>query len=252
MHTKSKPRVVFDGLRTTGFKKDIDIYDRLFENNKKWVIKKTTEDPGFFERTALAQNPDFLYIGCSDSRVNPYDIMGLEPNDLFVHRNVANLVVNTDMNVQSVIQYAVEVLKVRHIILCGHYGCGGIRSAMEPRDMGLLNGWLREIRDLYRSHKDELKPIRCEKKRYDRLVELNVQEQCIKILKTSWVEKSFYETGYPIVHGCVYDLASGKLSDLGVNFEAILDGIKEIYNLDTNKMPSPSNGRPSGRRAGAR
>lgn len=239
MTTKSKSRIVFDSLKTG---RNEDVYERLFENNRKWVEKITKEDPGFFERTAQSQNPDFLYIGCSDSRVNPYDIMGLEPSDLFVHRNVGNQVVNTDMNVQSVIQYAVEVLRVKHIILCGHYGCGGIRSAMEPRDMGLLNGWLREIRDLYRSHKDELMPIKNEKKRYDRLVELNVQEQCIKILKTSWVEKSFYETGYPIVHGCVYDLASGKLSDLGVNFEAILDGIKEIYNLDTGRMPSPANG----------
>lgn len=209
-----------------------DLYARLFENNKIWVGKKTKEDPGYFERTAQSQNPDILYIGCSDSRVNPYDIMGLEPSGLFIHRNVANLVVNTDMNAQAVIQFAVEELKVKHIIVCGHYGCGGIKAAMEPKDRGLLNGWLREIRDVYRSHKDELKAIKSEKRRYDRLVDLNVQEQCIKILKTSWVEKSFYETGYPVVHGCVYDLASGKLCDLDVNFEIILEGIKEIYNLD--------------------
>ena len=215
--------------------KGTDLYARLFENNRKWAEEKTKKDPGYFERTAQSQNPDILYIGCSDSRVNPYDIMGLQPSDLFIHRNVANLVVNTDMNAQAVIQFAVEQLKVKHIIVCGHYGCGGVKAAMEPRDRGLLNGWLREIRDVYRSHKDELKAIKSEKRRYDRLVDLNVQEQCIKILKTSWVEKSFYKTGYPLVHGCVYDLASGKLCDLDVNFEIILEDIKEIYNLDLGK-----------------
>lgn len=220
----------------------MESYDKIFENNKKWVFEKTKDDPGFFERTAQSQNPEFLYIGCSDSRVNANEIMGLEPGELFVHRNIANLVVNTDMNVQSVIQYAVEHLKVKHIIVCGHYGCGGVRAAMEPKDLGFLNGWLREIRDVYRSHKDELNAIKCEKKRYNRLIELNIQEQCINIIKTSWVEKTYYETGYPIVHGCVYDLSSGKLVDLDIHFEAILDGIKEIYNLEKNKTLTSGNG----------
>lgn len=240
---KNNPKVSRKHVRTTNKKGkgNEDLYSRLFENNKNWVIEKTKNDPDFFERTAKSQNPDYLYIGCSDSRVNPYEIMGVNPSDLFIHRNVANQVVNTDMNAQAVIQFAVEELKVKHIILCGHYGCGGVKAAMEPKDMGLLNGWLREIRDVYRSHKDELKVIKSEKRRYDRLVELNVQEQCVKVLKTSWVEKSFYETGYPIVHGCVYDLASGRLRDLDVNFEAILSDIKEIYDLEVHGGEPPVN-----------
>lgn len=208
-------------------------YNKIFENNKKWVQNKTQNDPDYFKRSSQSQNPEYLYIGCSDSRVNANEIMGLEPGELFVHRNIANLVVNTDMNAQSVIQFAVEELKVKHVIVCGHYGCGGVKAAMQSKDMGLLNGWLREIRDIYRVHKNELDAIESEDKRYNRLIELNIQEQCINILKTSWVEKTYYQTGYPIVHGWVYDLADGNLIDLNINFKAILEDIKKIYNLDT-------------------
>lgn len=232
MNVKSMPHIAFNNLRVNGLHKDVDSYARLFENNKKWAKMRLKEDPDFFKRSVKAQTPEFLYVGCSDSRVNANEIMGLQPGELFVHRNIANLVVNTDTNVQSVIQYAVEFLHVKHIIVCGHYGCGGVRAAMQSRDLGLLNGWLREIRDIYRIHKEELDAIKCEEKRYNRLIELNVQEQCVNIIKTSWVEKPYYRYGYPIVHGMVYDMSNGKLVDLNINFESILENIKQIYNLD--------------------
>jgi carbonic anhydrase len=158
--------------------------------------------------------------------------MGLEPGDVFVHRNVANIVPNTDMNVHAVIQYAVEHLKVDHVIVCGHYGCGGVAAAMQSEDLGQLNGWLREIRDVYRMHSEELGAIADQKARYRRLVELNVQEQCINVIKTSWVQRSFRSRGFPIVHGWCYALEDGVLKDLDIPFESILEKISEIYRLD--------------------
>jgi carbonic anhydrase len=207
------------------------IYQQVFENNKKWVEDRRAEDPDFFTKLSREQNPDFLFIGCSDSRVPANVIMGLDPGDVFVHRNVANLVVNTDLNVQTVAQYAVDHLHVKHIVVCGHYGCGGVMAAMQSQDLGLINGWLREIRDIYRIHKTELNAIKDEKARYDRLVELNVQEQAINVIKTSFVQKAYRKTGYPIVHGWVYSLSSGLLKDLDIDFEKELKGIMEIYNL---------------------
>jgi carbonic anhydrase len=189
-------------------------YRQIFENNKKWVESKLIHDPDYFLRLSAGQSPDFLYIGCADSRVPANEIMGLEPGEVFVHRNVANLVVNTDLNVHSVIEYAVEHLKVKHVIVCGHYGCGGVNAAMSSRDLGLLNPWLREIRDVFRLHKKELIAIDDEQERAKRLVELNVQE------------------GYPKVHGWVFDLHDGLLKDLHIPFEQILEGIREIYRLE--------------------
>src|SRR5690606_19074363 len=168
---------------------------RVFENNRRWVEEHTRADPNFFEDLAKTQDPDFLYIGCADSRVPANQIMGLHPGDVFEHRNIANLVVNTDMNAQSVIQYAVEQLGVKHVVVCGHYGCGGVRAAMQSQDLGLLNGWLRNIRDVYRLHHEELDAIEDEEARYRRLVELNVYEQCVNVIKTSWVQQSFLRTG---------------------------------------------------------
>jgi carbonic anhydrase len=206
-------------------------YKRIFENNKKWVASKKEKDKDFFEKLARDQNPDFLYIGCSDSRVPANEIMGLEPGEVFVHRNIANLVVNTDLNVMSVINYAVESLKIKHIIVCGHYNCGGVKAAMQSKDLGILNPWLRNIRDVYRLHKDELDGLSGEKERYNRLVELNVIEQCINVVKTAEVQKSFIKTGYPKVAGWVFDLAKGELVDLEINFEKRMDDIRSIYNL---------------------
>ncbi len=173
-----------------------------------------------------------MFIGCSDSRVPANEIMGLDPGEVFVHRNIANMVPNTDVNVQSVIQYAVENLEVKHVIVCGHYGCGGVYAAMQSHDMGQMNMWLRNIRDVYRLHKMELNAIENEQAKYDRLIELNVQEQCVNITKTASVQKSYMKKGYPQVHGWVYDLKNGLLKDLNLDFDKILSDIREIYHLE--------------------
>jgi carbonic anhydrase len=207
-------------------------YDEVFENNRKWVEEHTERDSNFFSRLATYQNPDLLFIGCADSRVPPNEIMGLDPGDVFVHRNIANLVVSTDINAQSVIEYAVGQLDVEHIVVCGHYGCGGVAAAMQPADLGLLNGWLREIRDVYRLYQEELDAIEDPDTRYRRLVELNIQEQCVNVIKTAVVQKQYVRTGHPIVHGWVYDVASGLLRDLEIPFGEILGEIQEIYRLE--------------------
>jgi carbonic anhydrase len=206
-------------------------YEQIFENNKKWVAEMIARDADFFEKLARDQTPDYLYIGCSDSRVPANEIMGLEPGDVFVHRNVANLVNNTDLNVLSVINFAVKHLNVKHIIVCGHYDCGGVKAAMEPKDLGLLNPWLRTIRDVYRMHAAELDAIADQRLRYNRLVELNVREQATNVIKTANVQKSYQKKGYPVVHGWVFDLHSGILIDLNINFKEILREIQKIYDL---------------------
>jgi len=206
-------------------------YQELFDNNKKWVASIIAKDATFFERLSKFQSPDFLYIGCSDSRVPANEIMGLEPGEVFVHRNVANLVVNIDLNVMSVINYAVAQLKVKHIIVCGHYNCGGVKAAMEPKDMGILNPWLRNIRDVYRLHNAELSAIADEHARYNRLVELNVQEQCVNVIKTAVVQKSYAQNRYPVVHGWVFNLETGYIKDLEIDFDEKLKDIQQIYNL---------------------
>ncbi len=206
-------------------------YNQIFENNRQWVADKTAHDTDFLTKLSSDQQPDYLYIGCSDSRVPANDIMGLEPGEVFVHRNVANLVVSIDLNVMSVINYAVKHLGVKHVIVCGHYNCGGVKAAMTPKDMGILNPWLRNIRDVYRLHQDELDGIADEHARYNRLVELNVQEQCINVIKTAVVQQSYEANKYPTVHGWVFDLQTGLLKDLKIDFEGILKNIQKIYNL---------------------
>jgi len=202
----------------------------VFKNNEKWIAEKLSIDPNYFTELSKGQSPEFLYIGCSDSRVTAEDLMGIQPGQAFVHRNVANLVNNVDLNVMTVLNYAVRHLKVNHIVVCGHYNCGGVKAAMQPADMGILNPWLRNIRDVYRIHKDELNAIEDEGARYNRLVELNVQEQCVNLLKTAAVQEAITERGIT-VHGWVFDIHTGKLIDLKIDFEAILKDIKEIYNL---------------------
>lgn len=206
-------------------------YQQLFENNRKWIETKTGSDGDFFRQLAKDQNPEYLYIGCCDSRVTAEEIMGLGPGEVFVHRNIANLVNSVDLNVMSVINYAIRHLKVKHIIVCGHYNCGGVKAAMVPKDLGILNPWLRSIRDIYRLHKTELNAISEEHKRYDRLVELNVIEQCINIVKTAALQLNYLADGYPEVHGWVFDIKTGKIVDLNINFERILKDIKDIYDL---------------------
>lgn len=206
-------------------------YDAVFENNKKWVLQKSAQDPDYFSKLAMDQDPEFLYIGCSDSRVPANQIMGLNPGDVFVHRNIANLVCATDLNVMTVINYAVVHLNVKHIIVCGHYNCGGVKAAMQPKDLGILNPWLRNIRDVYRYNKEELNAISDEEERYKRLVELNVEEQSVNVMKLASVQKAYMHNKYPIVHGWVFDLKNGIIKDLNLNFEEKLKEIQEIYNL---------------------
>lgn len=206
-------------------------YEVIFENNKKWVESKLAEDKDFFKTLSATQTPDYLYIGCSDSRVSAEEMMGMKPGEVFVTRNIANVVNTLDMSSTAVIQYAVEHLKVKHIIVCGHYGCGGVKAAMTPQDLGLLNPWLRTIRDVYRLHQQELDAIEDEQKRYNRLVELNVQEQCINVIKMAAVQERYILDEYPIVHGWVFDMRTGKIIDLEIDFENILKDIQKIYNL---------------------
>ena len=205
--------------------------DKVFQNNKKWIKEKIAVNANYFDDLGKGQQPELLYIGCSDSRVTAEDLMGLGPGEVFVHRNIANMVSGTDLNAMSVIEYAVEHLKVNHIVVCGHYACGGVKAAMQSADLGILNPWLRNIRDVYRIHNQELNAIDCEEKKYDRLVELNVQEQCINLMKTSAVQKAYRERGLK-VHGWVFDVHTGRLIDLNIDFDTILDKIREIYHLD--------------------
>jgi carbonic anhydrase len=204
--------------------------EQIFKNNQDWVKKKLSLDTNYFKNLSKGQNPEILYIGCSDSRVTAEELMGVDPGDAFVHRNIANMVPNTDLSAMSVIDYAVTQLEVKLIVVCGHYYCGGVKAAMQPADLGLLNPWLRNIRDVYRLHEKELNAIVDEDERYKRLVELNVQEQCINVIKTAAVQKATKNRDIE-VHGWVFDINSGKLIDLNIDFESILKEIKEIYRL---------------------
>lgn len=206
-------------------------YQQIFENNKKWIEKKQLVDADFFQKLALDQNPEYLYIGCSDSRVSAEEMVGFAPGEVFVHRNVANVISNNDLNSISVITYAVQYLKVKHVVVCGHYMCGGVKAAMTQDDMGIMNPWLRNIRDVYRLHQTELDAIENEQLRYDRLVELNVQEQCFNVMKTAVVQQSYDDNKWPQVHGWVFDVRNGKLKDLELDFESILKEYRDIYTL---------------------
>lgn len=205
--------------------------DKVFKNNEAWIKDKLSTDNNYFEELGKGQSPELLYIGCSDSRVTAEDLMGLGPGDVFVHRNIANMVISIDLNVMSVVNYAVDHLKVNHVVVCGHYACGGVKAAMQSADLGILNPWLRNIRDVYRIHRDELDAIADEDKRYDRLVELNVQEQCVNLIKTATVQKAARDRNLK-VHGWVFDVHTGRLIDLKIDFEGILKNIMEIYHLD--------------------
>jgi carbonic anhydrase len=205
---------------------------KIFENNEQWITDKLALDKDYFNNLSKGQSPEILYIGCSDSRVTAEELMGVQPGDVFVHRNIANMVPNTDMNVQSVINFAVRHLKVKHVVVCGHYYCGGIKAAMQSADLGILNSWLRNIRDVYRLHQDELDAIKDEEERYKRLVELNVQEQCVNVIKTASVQRASKERGEEFaVHGWVFDVRTGKLIDLNIDFNSILKNIMKIYRI---------------------
>ncbi|MHA3786566.1 carbonic anhydrase [Flavobacterium hauense] len=203
---------------------------KVFENNTEWV-KAQLEKPDYFKNLAAGQAPEILYIGCSDSRVTAEELMGLQPGDVFVHRNIANMVPNTDLNVLSVINYAVQHLKVNHVVVCGHYNCGGVKAAMEQSDLGILNPWLKNIRDVYRIHRRELNAIEDMAARYDRFVELNVQEQCINVIKAVEVQRAIIDRNLT-VHGWIFDVRTGKLIDLAIDFENITKNISDIYRID--------------------
>ena len=213
-------------------------FEELLKKNQDWIAEKLSLDASFFEKLSKGQNPEYLYIGCADSRVTAEDLMGAEPGEVFVHRNIANLVISTDNNVNAVVQYAVEFLKVKHIIVCGHYECGGIKAAMNPTDMGQLNAWLQTLRDVYRYHRVELDGIESEQLRFDRLVELNVLEQCLNVIKIDHVQNAWDKTGYPSVHGWVFDVRTGKLIDLELDMEVEFEKISSIYDITPNKNKS--------------
>lgn len=204
--------------------------DKVFANNEKWIASKLEKDPLYFEHLSKGQNPDILYIGCSDSRVTSEELMGVEAGEAFVHRNIANMVVSIDLNMMSVLNYAVRHLKVNHVVVCGHYFCGGVKAAMQAQDLGILNPWLRNIRDVYRLHKTELNAIPDENDRYNRLIELNVQEQCINLLKTAAVQDAIKHRNLQ-VHGWVFDIRTGRLIDLNLDVDHLLKDIMEIYDL---------------------
>ncbi len=211
-------------------KRKMDL-DKIFQNNQNWISEKLALNINYFDDLGKGQNPELLYIGCSDSRVAAEDLMGLDSGEVFVHRNIANMVISTDLNVMSVIEYAVEHLKVNHIVVCGHLACGGVKAAMQSADLGILNPWLHNIRDVYRLHNNELNAIKNDEKKYDRLVELNVQEQCVNLIKIAAVQKAYRARGLK-VHGWVFDVYTGKLIDLKIDFDTILKNIMEIYHLD--------------------
>ena len=207
-------------------------YEKLLVENKRWAERKVKEDPDFFSRLVNVQHPEFLWIGCSDSRVPPNEITQTQPGEIFIHRNIANMVVHTDLNMLSVLEYAVNVLKVKHVIVCGHYGCGGVKAAMTRKSIGLINKWLRNIKDVYRFHREEVDAIELEDARTNRLIELNVQEQVMNLAKTSIVQKAWKERQAPHLHGWVYDLHDGIIKNV-VEMEAgtHLDELYEFDNL---------------------
>ncbi len=208
-------------------------YEKLLLENKAWAKEKIDDDPEYFNRLAHLQTPEFLWIGCSDSRVPANEITGTQPGEIFVHRNIANLVINTDVNLLSVLDYAVNHLKVRHVIICGHYGCGGIKSAITKNDFKpVLNMWLRNIKDVYRLHRVELDKIKSEDSRCDRLTELNVQEQVMNLAKTSIVQRAWKEENRPDLHGWVYGLKDGLIKPVfEMKAGTHIDAIYEFENL---------------------
>jgi len=205
-------------------------YKNLLENNKKWVAEQLEKDPEFFERLSKGQQPPILWIGCSDSRVPANQIIGAAPGEVFVHRNIANMVIHSDMNMLSVMDYAVNALKVKHIIVCGHYGCGGVQTAMTNKHVGIIDNWVRHIKDVYRLHASTLDAISDEKERFDKFVELNVQEQVHDVAKSTIVQKAWSSGQDLHVHGWVYDIKDGLINDLNISMKN-KESLDEVYRL---------------------
>lgn len=207
-----------------------DFYKKILDNNKKWVENKLSLNPNYFKNLADGQQPPLLWIGCSDSRVPANEIIGAEPGEVFVHRNIANMVLHTDMNMLSVLDYAVNALKVKHVIVCGHYGCGGVKAAMGNSSIGIIDNWIRHIKDVYRFHHKELDAITNEKERFNKFVEINVKEQVLDLAKTSIVQNAWKSGQELSLHGWVYGLNDGYVTDLGVNFSCDKD-LDDVYQL---------------------
>ncbi|MHC5352719.1 carbonate dehydratase [Myroides sp. LJL115] len=212
-----------------------EFYRKILDNNKVWVEKKLAINPEYFKRLSQKQSPPVLWIGCSDSRVPANEIIGADPGDVFVHRNIANMVIHSDMNMLSVLAYAVDILKVTNIIVCGHYGCGGVLAAMKNESYGLIDNWIRHIKTVYRLHHDELDQIECDQERFNRFVEVNVQEQVYDLAKTSIVQEAWARKQELSIHGWVYGLNSGYVTDLEVNVTSNAD-LDEVYQLSFKKI----------------
>lgn len=208
-----------------------DFYQKIIEGNKNWVATKINEDPEYFQRLSKGQSPPLLWIGCSDSRVPANEVIGAQPGEVFVHRNIANMVVHSDMNMLSVLDYAVSVLKVKHVIVCGHYGCGGVKAALGNDSIGIIDNWIRHIKDVYRLHHTYLDAITDEEKRFDAFVEINVKEQVFDLAKTSIVQNAWKNGNQLSLHGWVYGLNSGIVKDLQVNFSNNKD-LDLVYQLE--------------------
>ncbi|MBN8577960.1 MAG: carbonic anhydrase [Cytophagales bacterium] len=206
-------------------------YDQLFENNKAWASQQTVKDPSYFSNMALGQNPEYLFIGCSDSRAPASVITGTRPGEIFEHRNISNLVISTDMNLMAVLQYSVDILKVKHIVVCGHYGCGGVKAALSKTHNGLIDNWLRSIRDVYRQYRKELDHLTNEEEKWRKLVELNVQEQVFRLSMTSIVQEALDRHQEIHLHGWVYEIENGLIRDLDLNIKRDFKDF-DIYNCD--------------------
>jgi carbonic anhydrase len=208
-----------------------DFYKKILDNNKQWVVNQLQIDPNYFKDLSQGQNPPLLWIGCSDSRVPANEIIGAKPGEVFVHRNIANMVIHSDMNMLSVLDYAVNALKIKHVIVCGHYGCGGIKAAMGNNSIGIIDNWIRHIKDVYRLHHAELNAIENETDRFNRFVEVNVIEQVYDLAKTSIVQSAWKSGQEVTLHGWVYGLNSGFVTDLNVNFSSNTD-LDDVYQLE--------------------
>ena len=205
-------------------------YKKILDNNKKWVEQQLALDPNYFKDLSKSQNPPLLWIGCSDSRVPANEIIGAKPGEVFVHRNIANMIVHSDMNMLSVLDYAVNALKIKHVIVCGHYGCGGIKAAMNNTSIGIIDNWIRHIKDIYRLHQQELNLIKDEIERFNRFVEVNVIEQVYDLAKTSIVQSAWKQGQELTLHGWVYGLNSGFVTDLDVNISSNSE-LDDVYQL---------------------
>jgi carbonic anhydrase len=207
-----------------------DFYKKIIDNNKQWVESRLAIDKEYFKDLAKGQQPPLLWIGCSDSRVPANEIIGAKPGEVFVHRNIANMVIHSDMNMLSVLDYAVNVLKVKHVIVCGHYGCGGVKAAMGNQSIGLIDNWIRHIKDVYRLHEEYLNSFEDEEERFNKFVEINVQEQVFDLAKTSIVQGAWRNGQDLTLHGWTYGLNSGYVTDLGVNMSSNIE-LDEVYRL---------------------